>query len=80
MLLVVCKHGGQWDFLAKMFGIEGSTFEQLTTKFLKSFLAVVFGNFVYFCREYYTMLPLLEDKTDFKSCKQEKYGTVTPYS
>lgn len=35
MLLAVCKHGGQWDYLGRMFKIEGPTFEKPITKSLK---------------------------------------------
>ena len=34
MLLSTLKHGGQWDFLGKMFKIKGPTFERTIINFL----------------------------------------------
>lgn len=34
MTLAVLKHRGQWDWLGRMFQIEGSTFERHVTRFI----------------------------------------------
>lgn len=34
MTLATFKHGGNWDWIARMFGIEGPTFERLSTRFI----------------------------------------------
>lgn len=34
MLLKVIRHGGQWEFLARMFKLESSTFERLIVGFI----------------------------------------------
>lgn len=36
MLLATLKHGGQWDWLGKMFGISGATFQRLIMSFVRA--------------------------------------------
>lgn len=75
MLFVVCKHGCQWDFLAKMFGINRSILQRLISRFMRSVLAVLVDISIYSCREYHTMPRLLEDKTGFKNYKLAEYAS-----
>ena len=48
MTLAVLKHGGQWDFLAKMFSLKGPTFERMIMKFIDIISYPVFEQYVDF--------------------------------
>ena len=46
MTLAVLKHGGNWDFLARMFGLSASSFERLVMKFVHLISEAVYESYV----------------------------------
>ena len=46
MTLAVLKHGGKWDFLARMFSLSASSFERLVMKFVHLISEAVYESYV----------------------------------
>ena len=44
--LAVLKHGGTWDFLARMFGQKTSAFERIVLRFIHFLSEAVYEHYV----------------------------------
>lgn len=75
MVLVVLKHGGAWDFLAKIFGLKGPTFEAFINKFVNLISFEMYSIAVNALAKKYKMGKLLERKTVFKTFPYARYAT-----
>lgn len=75
MLLTVCKHGGAWDFLGRMFNTKGPTFERLMVKFLDVMFAAAGKAYIGRLNEHYSMRRMLEKGRGFKTYKLARYAT-----
>lgn len=67
MILVVLKHAGKWDFLAKMFGVKGPTFERMITSFIHLIQEQFYEIFVGYQETRYPMKRLIKDKAIFSN-------------
>ena len=75
MFLTVMKHGGSWDFLARMFQISASSFERLVMKFSDTIGDVLFDTLVVKAEKKYFMQRLMRDKTVFSNFPFARYAT-----
>ena len=46
MVLAVLKHGGTWEFLARMFGQKTSAFERMVLRFIKLLSEPLYEHYV----------------------------------
>jgi len=75
MILVVFKHGGNWDFLGRLFRIKGPTFERMIIKFLKLFSDFVFDELVEKVSEFWSMERCKEEGKLFRNFPYARYAT-----
>lgn len=73
--LEVRKHGGQWDFLVKMFDIKISAFERFILNYIRKIMDAFYENYVNFHASKDTMTTMKEDKTEFKNYSMALYAT-----
>lgn len=74
MLLAVVKHGGNRDFLARMFRIKARTFERMITSVLGIISLIVYDMFVLRNNSIYTMKGLLQEGKTFKNFPTARYA------
>ena len=75
MTLAVLKHGGQWDFLAKMFRLEGPTFERMIMKFIYIISYPVFEHYVEYQGQKWKIKLMSRKKIGFKNYPIARYAT-----
>ena len=75
MTLCVMKHEGQWDFLAKMFGLKGPSFEKLIMKFIEIISLPVYQHYVEAQAGKRTMDKLYESRRNFCQYPMALYAT-----
>lgn len=76
MLVVVCKHGGQWNLLRRMFSIKGPAFERLISRFLLAVLPIASHVFVDRFADHFRMRKLLQRNTLIKTYKLAWYASA----
>ena len=79
MTLCVMKHGGQWDFLAKMFGLKGPSFEKLIMKIIGSISLPVYKHYVEAQARKRTMDKLSESRRNFRQYPMDLYATDSTF-
>ena len=75
MTLCVMKHGGQWDFLAKTFGLKGPSFERLIMKFIEIISLPVYQHYVEAQAGKCTMDKLYESRRNFRQYPMALHAT-----
>ena len=75
MTLSVHKHGGTWDFLAKMFGQKTSAFERLIVRFIRILSEPVYEQYVTYCHKRWSMKELSDKGKLFKEYPMARYAT-----
>lgn len=74
-VMVVLKHGGEWDFLARIFGMKGATFERLITTCIRKVADTIYEFCVNSLLESKSMSKILEEDKGFKNNSYERYAT-----
>ncbi len=75
MTLSVLKHGGTWDFLAKMFGQKTPAFERLIVRFVRILSEHLYGQYVTYRHTRWSMKALSENNKLFKEYPMARYAT-----
>ena len=75
MALSVLKHGGAWDFLARMFGQKTSAFERMIVRFIQMLSEPVYEQYVTYQTKRWSMKMLQNNKTLFKNYPMARYAT-----
>lgn len=75
MTLVVLKHGGLWDELARGFNMKGPTFERLITRYVVLISDYMYNLHVRHCAAYYTMKRLKRNNLQFENFPNARYAT-----
>lgn len=75
MLLTVLKHGGNWDFLAKMFNCKGPNFERLMIKYCKAISPILYKQFVEEAEQRFTYKRLFDRNRLFANHPSARYAT-----
>lgn len=65
--LASLQHSGQWEFLARSFGLKGPTFERPITKFIIMLRQPLYQGLVAKNTERFPMDQMLEDKSYFNT-------------
>lgn len=74
-MLIVLKHGQQWDSTARLFGIRCCTFERLVTNYMKLISAHLYTNFAQCVEEKWTMSRCRTDSITIKNFEYARYAT-----
>ena len=75
MLVTLLKHGGQWDFVGRMFCINGPTFERTIMRMVDIVNKDMYEHLVEQTNEKYNMKKLNEDDTLFEHHRNSRYAT-----
>lgn len=75
MLLIVMKHGGHWDFLARVFHCKVPNFEKMIVRFCQVIAPFLYEEFVVLEEENYTVHRLLSRNRSFKTYPCARYET-----
>lgn len=75
MTLATLKHGGHWEFMGRMFGIKGPTFERMVLRFITMLSPVIQDRFVAKAASEWDMDKLHEAEKTFTSFKCARYAT-----
>lgn len=81
MLLVALKHNGKWDFLGKIFRINGTTLESTVMHIVQIIADYVYNEVVDFCKTKYTISQMHRYAIKFHHIKHVVcYGCKVPAS
>ena len=75
MVLSVLKHGGTWDFLARMFGQKTSAFERMILRFIKMLSEAVYEHYVNNQTKRWSMKELHANGHILKNYPMARYAT-----
>lgn len=75
MLLSVLKHAGQWDLLARVFGLKAPTFERIVIVMLRTVSALAYERYVAQMLHKYNMAYLIEKQQTFAHFPFARYAT-----
>ena len=75
MTFAVLKHGGQWDFLAKMFTLKGPTFERMIMKFTDIISYPVYEHYVEYQSKKWKMAFMAGKNVGFRNYPMALYAT-----
>ena len=74
MTLAVLKHGGSWDFLARMFGQKTSAFERMIVQFIRMLYEPVYEQYVVYKTKRWSMKMLHDNNRMFKNYPMARYA------
>ena len=75
MTMCVEKHGGQWEFLSKKFGLKGPSFEKLIMKFVDLLWLPVYEHYVEHQGTKWTMTAVSDVGRLFRHFPVARYAT-----
>lgn len=75
MMLPTLKHTGHWEFMERMFGLKGQTFEQMIRRFITLLYPVNVTRFVYSAETEWKMSRMIKDERLLKNFQCERYTT-----
>ena len=75
MKLAALKYGGNWDFLAIMFGVSASSFERLVMKFVHLISEAVYDSYVEYQARKWSMEPLKSKYRCFRKYPMARFST-----
>ena len=79
LLLVVSKHGGQWDVLGRLFNLKGPTFERMITRFASQISNHMYTVFVTKLTEEITMQAQRSRSCTFNNHPEARYAVYDTF-